>query len=58
MVGNDFLEEMTKLGFDVSIESENNIVVSKGDKKLILTLEKVRRIFMNSLVSHLDNNWN
>jgi hypothetical protein len=52
---NDFIEEMKKLGFDVNIKSEE-VILSKNGKESVFTLSKIRRIFINSLVSHIDNN--
>ena len=52
---NDFIEEMKKLGFDVSIKSEE-VILTKNGKESVLTLSKIRRIFINSLISHIDNN--
>lgn len=52
---NDFIEEMKKLGFDVEIKSEE-VILTKNDKVSILSLTKIRRIFINSLIAHIDNN--
>lgn len=54
---NSFVEEMKKLGFDVNIKSDE-VILSKNGKESVFTLSKIRRIFINSLISHIDNESN
>lgn len=55
MITNNFLDEMKKMGYDVHIESDEKIKFIKDNQEIILSFEKIRRIFLNSLVSYIDN---
>jgi hypothetical protein len=55
MISNNFLDEMTKLGYSVHIDVDEKIKIIKDNQEIILSFEKIRRIFLNALVSHIDN---
>ncbi len=57
-MGNDFIKEMNSLGYVVEVESEENIKITKDGKEINLSFDKARRIFVNALISHMDNKWN
>ncbi len=56
MTTNDFIVEMKKVGYTVQLESDEKVKIVKDGNEIILSFEKIRRIFMNALVSHIDNN--
>lgn len=57
MITNNFIEEMEKLGYTVNYK-EDKLILKKGLNEIELTLEKVRRICLNAIVSHIDTHWN
>lgn len=54
-MSNDFILELNNLGFDVVVKSDE-VVITKNKKEVTLTLDKIRKIFINSLITHIDNN--
>lgn len=54
-MSNDFILELNNLGFDVVVKSDE-VIITKDKKEIILTLDKIRKIFINSLITHIDNN--
>ncbi len=55
MITNNFLDEMKKMGYSVHIQSDEKIKFIKDNQEIILSFEKIRRIFLNSLISYIDN---
>ena len=54
MITNNFIEEMNKKGYSVNVE-ESMIVLEKDGRKRYMTMEKIRKIFLTNLVTHLEN---
>jgi hypothetical protein len=54
MITNNFIEEMNKKGYSVNVE-ESMIVLEKEGRKRYMTMEKIRKIFLTNLVTHLEN---
>jgi len=54
-MSNDFILELNNLGFDVIVKSDE-VIITKDKKEVTLTLDKIRKIFINSLITHIDNN--
>ena len=54
-MSNDFILELNNLGFDVVVKSDE-VIITKDKKEVTLTLDKIRKIFINSLITHIDNN--
>ena len=54
-MSNDFILELNNLGFDVVVKSDE-VIITKDKKEVTLTFLILSRIFINSLITHIDNN--
>lgn len=54
IITNDFKKELEKLNIKVS-KKDNETLIIKRNKEVEIKISKVRRIFLNSFVSFIDN---
>lgn len=55
MITNDLKSELENIGFKVEFDRKNESLILEKDKKVEIKISKIRRIFLNSIVSYVDN---
>lgn len=59
MITNDFREELKNIGINIEVSDDiESIKFIKDDKTIDIKIDTIRRIFLNSIVSHIDNSLN
>lgn len=59
MITNDFREELGKIGITIEVSDNiESIKFIKDNKTIDIKIDTIRRIFLNSIVSHIDNSIN
>lgn len=55
MISNDLKSELKNIGIKINIIDMDVIKFEKDGKTTELKISTIRKIFLNSLVSHIDN---
>lgn len=55
MVSNDLKDELNKLGIEVHFADDKEIEFKKDGELVKMKVSTIRRVFLNSLISHIDN---
>lgn len=54
-VSNDLIAELKKVNIDVKKVDNDVVEFEKDGKTIKLEVSKIRKIFLNSLLTHIDN---
>jgi hypothetical protein len=54
-VSNDLIAELKKVNINVKKVDKDFVELEKDGKVIKLEVSKIRKIFLNSLVTHIDN---
>lgn len=59
IITNDFRKELKNIGITLEVsDNTESIKFIKNDKTIDIKIDTIRRIFLNSIVSHIDNSLN